>query len=89
MLRRCNCGRKPVWVYMPSDSRGLNPYYCDKCVPRGCSCNHEYVDEDYLSNGEKNLPPEADYPVKWINTKCWTQVDEHGREFPCCEFHEI
>jgi hypothetical protein len=38
----CNCGNKGTWLYMPSYG-GIqhNDYYCDYCVPRGCSCNQE------------------------------------------------
>jgi hypothetical protein len=38
----CNCGKKGTWLYMPSyEGPQRNDYYCDDCVPRGCSCNAE------------------------------------------------
>jgi len=42
----CNCGKIAVWSYAPATSNKRNPYYCDDCVPRGCSCNDEYEDDD-------------------------------------------
>lgn len=35
------CGELAVWLYMPKGG-----YYCDGCVPRGCSCNWYPVDAD-------------------------------------------
>jgi len=32
---RCDCGKKAVWIYLPSE---YVSYACDNCVPRGCSC---------------------------------------------------
>lgn len=42
----CKCGEKAVWIYMPMSDR--HPYYCDECVPRGCSCNSESFDFEAL-----------------------------------------
>ena len=37
MKMQCqNCSEYAVWVYMPAEHEG---YFCDNCVPRGCSCN--------------------------------------------------
>lgn len=33
----CKCGYLATWCYMPCSTG--NPYYCDSCVPRGCSCS--------------------------------------------------
>lgn len=80
----CTCGQIAVWNFMPSSSYKISPYYCDDCVPRGCSCNNEYITEF--------LPSEKD-GVENVNWKyldkektIWTTMDEKGREFPCCEF---
>lgn len=55
-------------------------YYCDDCVPRGCNCNAEYV-EDFGS-------PDENKKWKWLEEGVsYCYVDELGREFPCCEFH--
>jgi len=32
---KCKC-KIAVWTYLPSED---DRYYCDDCVPRGCSCN--------------------------------------------------
>lgn len=43
----CDCGLIATWVYMPCSTG--NSYYCDNCVPRGCSCNSEsFEDEAYF-----------------------------------------
>lgn len=43
LVSQCHtCGDPAVWIYMPG-----GPDYCDRCVPRGCSC---WADED---GGEK------------------------------------
>jgi len=71
-----------VWLYMPSSTREDN-FFCEECVPRGCSCGREYLDmEDY-----DNTPPEDKTLWKWIEVdKIWAGVDEKGREWPCCEY---
>ena len=88
----CNCGSVAIWCYMPGYSNSANPHYCDKCVPRGCDCGHEYVNsESYHPALEgKNLPDsdsEEGVDWKWIEPyKVWCYLDEEGREYPCCEF---
>jgi len=72
----CDCGKVATWDYMPGYSGGANSYSCDDCVPRGCSCNHRYLE----------LPDKEDYPFKWIDDKTWVSVDEQGREYPCVEY---
>lgn len=71
----CNCGNKATWLYMPSYS-GVqhNDYYCDECVPRGCSCTYEPLDGDTDNTNPDNWAP---------------ALDEQGRERPCCEFFII
>ena len=50
-MDRCDeCNNIAVWFYMPGSEK-----YCEKHVPRGCSC----------TRGE---------------------VDELGRDMPCCEY---
>jgi hypothetical protein len=69
--RCCYCGwRRATWSYMPGWENA-----CDKCVPRGCSCNKElkpWIDND----SHEALLPENYYDV----------LDEHGRKQPCCEW---
>lgn len=65
-----SCSNIAVWFYTP----GNEEYYCDKHVPRGCSCNFWPP----KINGEENweLPFE-----QWIES-----LDSSGRKLPCCEF---
>ena len=73
----CDCGvNYAKWIYMPGYIDGGNPYSCDNCVHRGCSCNYNY----------NTLPDTEDYPFKWIDDKTWVSVDEQGREYPCAEY---
>jgi len=84
-MRKCDkCDNTAVWSYMPGISA-----YCDKCVPRGCECNHRHVDP----NGYHPPLDEPDLPQgienvewKWIEDGVWTHIDEEGREYPCAEY---
>lgn len=50
---RCSCcGNKAVWMYAPGSSGRI--FYCDDCVPRGCSCNVDCIDEEYHRGDLKN-----------------------------------
>ena len=66
----------------------VNPYCCDECVPRGCSCNHYYMSEEepILPNLEEDGVEGVDW--KWVDEEKthWTHIDEKGREYPCCEW---
>jgi len=78
----CDCGKLAVWCYIPGYSSGNNPYSCDDCVPRGCSCNHNSILEEY-----KNEPEgEEGKDWKWVDEGVWTDIDEKGREYPCVEY---
>lgn len=39
-----------VWIYMPK-----NYFYCDNCVPRGCSCNLYTVKDDGKPDNSENF----------------------------------
>ena len=70
MLRElCNCGKVAVWDYMPGYSSGSNPYSCDDCVPRGCSCNHRYVEvssyEPPLVNPDLPVDYDCEEGIYW------------------------
>lgn len=83
MFEKCDCGKMAMWVYAPGFSSGASPYFCDDCVPRGCSCNHHYIKEEEYDD----TPTEEDAPIKWIKEgEIWCHVDEQGREYPCCEY---
>lgn len=49
----------------------FNGFACEKCVPRGCSCNDEPIDGDWENTSDTN----------WLRP-----TDEEGREEPCCEW---
>ena len=56
---------------MPSCSENFKDFLCDDCVPRGCTCNSYPLDEDWENTDPNN----------------WQQeLDEQGRELPCCEW---
>ena len=75
----CDCGKKAVWVYMPSP-RESNPYYCDDCVPRGCTCEYNYISYGLY-------PPSDTKNWKWIEENvCWGLLDDQGRDYPCVEY---
>ena len=75
MTDKCDCGKVAVWLYLPSYSgEQINDFYCDICVPRGCSCNMEPTDGN---------PDNLDLD-NWKEP-----LDEQGRKFPCCEFSYI
>lgn len=60
------CEQKAEWTYMPGDFS-----FCDKHVPRGCTCNANPIDDNWDNSNPKN----------------WKQeTDELGRLLPCCEY---
>lgn len=68
---KCDCGKIAQYLLISASKDYGNPYYCDDCVPRGCSCNLEPKDGDW------NNP----------NPEDWYQpLDEKGREYPCIEY---
>lgn len=93
MLSKCDiCGKTATWLYMPGGR-----FYCDDCVPRGCSCN-----VDNLDMGE---PEQTTNPIMWwphnikeedlyhggslhrdSNSFYYEILDEDGRRSPCCEY---
>jgi hypothetical protein len=85
----CECKKIATWLYMPSSSNTSHPYYCDNCVPRGCSCNMEYTVKSPQAheNGYGEDPPSDGRSWKWIEENIsWVYTDNKGRELPCIEF---
>jgi hypothetical protein len=85
-LEKCiKCPNHALWWYMPS-----NRVYCDSCVPRGCDCNHHYIDIDaYTPPLDSPDVAEGEEGVDWIWVEkgvSWQRIDEQGREYPCCEY---
>lgn len=57
---RCSCcDNKAVWEYMPSHIGKI--FYCDNCVPRGCTCNLFHIEEI----------PDTEYHDEGDNIKYW------------------
>jgi hypothetical protein len=79
----CKCNNVAVWDLL-SAREGEECYFCDDCVPRGCSCNHN---QRFIPTVGNNMPTEEDGSVIWLDENTWTWVDEQGRELPCCEYH--
>lgn len=80
-----------VWLYMPGSDDG-NDFYCDDCVPRGCTCN-VYSLEEFNPEEEQNKNVIYWNRERTTSTKHKTEdsfyfepVDEKWRRFPCCEY---
>jgi len=58
MKKLCNCGKLCVWIYAPVTDSKESPYYCDDCVPRGCSCNYRFSDKNAYN------PPLEDFEIE-------------------------
>ena len=71
------CGITPEngWLYMPDDGDKIDYFFCDDCVPRGCSCQME------LKEGVNEESDEACDPKNYYDL-----LDEKGRKLPCCEY---
>ena len=75
MKQKCDCGNIATWLYMPSSSSKENPFYCDDCVPRGCSCNNTSLEEDYAQqvmeendkNGYDKTQRKPTHFSRWMN----------------------
>jgi hypothetical protein len=86
----CNI-KRAVWLYMPGGSRS-NPFYCDDCVPRGCSCEWNHVEEFGPPPADSSkwkwviIPPGDERYAEVEEGEVWTHIDEKGREYPCCEY---
>jgi hypothetical protein len=64
---------------------------CDDCVPRGCDCNHRYIDVNayHPALEDPDLPEgEEGKDWKWLDDEKthWCHIDEKGREYPCAEY---
>lgn len=91
-IKCCECKKEDaVWLYMPGHSDG-NDFFCDKCVPRGCSCN-VYSLKEFPLHGKNdgnyifwNAEIEQHTNKQTDNSFYWEPVDDKGRRFPCCEY---
>lgn len=88
----CTCGVEAKWFYLPSSESMDKPFFCDDCVPRGCSCNeYSTIDGDYHPPG--GIRPDDEDGIEgvdwvWVNEEktLWCRIDEKGRKYPCVEF---
>jgi hypothetical protein len=77
MKKCCYCENKATWLLM-SGNDITKDLFCDKCVPKGCSCNSEYFDreEDALLR-EKQI----DHFLRYRNLKVLnfgSEIHNHG-----------
>ena len=100
--KKCDCGAKAVWCYLPG-FKEANDYACDDCVVNkddkiGCSCNWNCAKE------RDGIPPDLPKGIegidwKWIisegdeftptitlEDKYWIYLDSKGRPNPCVEW---
>lgn len=75
---------------MPGSSNG-EPFYCEECVPRGCTCNvyalKEFPDdipEDNVIFWDKDM--ENCTNIRTDNSFYYETLDETGKRYPCCEY---
>lgn len=80
---KCECGNVAVWWYAPGYKDEHDGHHCDDCVPRSCTCNHNYLAEEYDNTPEG----EEGKDWKWIEKDVsWCYIDDQGREMPCAEY---
>ena len=72
---KCGVVPKTGWWLASETSDKLDHFYCDECVPRGCSCNQE------LKEGIDWESEEAKDPNNYFE-----KLDDKGRKWPCCEY---
>jgi len=71
----CGCIPEEGWYYFPETKEKVDYFYCDNCVPRGCSCQKE------LKNGIDWKSEEATKSENYHDL-----LDKKGRKLPCVEF---
>jgi hypothetical protein len=94
----CKCGKIAVWNYLPA-TEVAQTYFCDDCVPRGCTCNwrnEEYDGVPEHRNWRRITKEEYDAEMKNFYVfnkklknnykKIWEYTDEKNRPYPCCEY---
>lgn len=91
LIKCCKCMNKiATWCYIPGGLKN-GDFYCDDCVPRGCSCNqyhiNEFNDEDDLENKIYWNSDLTEFTKeKTLKSIYYEPVDKQGRQYPCCEF---
>lgn len=90
-IKCCVCTEKDaVWFYMPGGLKD-GDFFCDECVPRGCSCNQYHMKEFNDERDYKNViywdkDLKTFTKEKTSNSVYFEPVDEKGQRFPCCEY---
>ena len=95
----CQCGKMATWFYVPG--RGVGNFYCDDCVPRGCTCHIRNLNYEstcvweginpIVYYSENDLGDGDSYPKhcsleRKEDSVAFEILDEDGRRFPCVEY---
>lgn len=95
----CQCGKMATWYYVPG--RSVGNFYCDDCVPRGCTCNIRNLKYESTCTweginpivyySEKDLCDGDGYPKHCTlerkeDSVAFEILDDDGRRFPCVEY---
>lgn len=92
---RCSkCDNIAVWLYMPSNKGRV--FFCDNCVPRGCSCNVDNIKEFGEPTNQHVMWWSKDSTIEDLdnngslekseNSFYYEILDDENRRSPCCEF---
>ena len=83
MKIKCDhCTRLATWQYEPGDGES---YYCDNCVPRGCSCMVDENDE-YLLDDKGRESPCCEFSFHEFGIDEWDD-DAYYAMLAWCEEH--
>lgn len=96
-IKCSECDNIAQWCYLPNcDVETLKGFYCDECVPRGCTCNildfelfgepDENKNVGFYDKDEKNFDEKDMYKERKDSTFYYEYLDEKCRRFPCCEY---
>lgn len=65
MKKCCYCDNNATWLLM-SGHDITKDFYCDSCVPKGCSCNSEHFDRE---EDAASREVQVDYLLRYRNLK--------------------
>lgn len=95
-IKCSECDNIAQWCYLPNcNDETLKGFYCDKCVPRGCTCNlYDFEtcgepDKENVVFYDKNTTDfneKTYYRNKKDTSFYYEYLDENGKRFPCCEY---
>lgn len=98
MKIKCSkCDKIATWCYIPNcNEKTSEGFYCNDCVPRGCSCNLYDIEHDGEPNNESKVgyysKDDSTFSQMRLNRDSnsyyYEYLDEQGRRFPCCEYIE-